>query len=65
MHISDITDWQKSSFSPDGNACIEMASATGPSLCLRESDDPATVLTTSPPRLRALLALARTRPLVS
>lgn len=50
-------DWQKSSFStgdPNQN-CLEVGLASNGSLGLRESDDPATVLTTSPARLAALL----------
>ncbi|WP_262704918.1 MULTISPECIES: DUF397 domain-containing protein [Streptomyces] len=49
-------NWQKSSYSSagDGNSCIELASI-GTTVALRESDDPRTVLTTSPARLGALL----------
>jgi uncharacterized protein DUF397 len=49
--------WQKSSFSGggEGNSCLELATApTGPPL--RESDDPTTILTTTPARLTALLS---------
>jgi hypothetical protein len=49
--------WQKSSFSGfgDGNDCLELANApAGPAL--RESDDPTTILPTTPPRLAALLS---------
>jgi hypothetical protein len=52
--------WQKSSFSggAEGNACLELATApTGPAI--RESDDPTTVLPTTPARLAALLAAVR------
>ncbi|WP_329373660.1 DUF397 domain-containing protein [Streptomyces sp. NBC_01483] len=51
--------WQKSSFSGsgDGNTCLELASTpTSPTLHLRESDTPATVLTTAPTALAHLLA---------
>ncbi|MFS7878777.1 DUF397 domain-containing protein [Streptomyces asiaticus] len=49
-------NWQKSSYSSagDGNSCIELA-FIGTTVALRESDDPRTVLTTSPARLGALL----------
>jgi Domain of unknown function (DUF397) len=51
--------WQKSSFSgmePDNN-CLELAAFPhGPAL--RESDDPAVVLATTPARLAALLRAA-------
>jgi hypothetical protein len=53
--------WQKSSFSGggDGNECLELAAAPiGPAL--RESDDPATVLATTPTRLAALLSALKT-----
>ncbi|MFI5797280.1 DUF397 domain-containing protein [Streptomyces sp. NPDC051677] len=53
-------NWQKSSFSGsgDGNACLELAS-TPTTLRLRESDTPATVLTTTPAAVAHLLAKAR------
>ncbi|OPF83379.1 DUF397 domain-containing protein [Streptomyces antioxidans] len=53
--MSEI-NWRKSSYSGagDGNSCIELA-LIGTTVALRESDDPRTVLTTSPARLGALL----------
>jgi hypothetical protein len=53
--------WQKSSFSSgDVNQdCLEVAHAPGGRLHLRESDDPATVLTAAPTRLAALLRRLR------
>ncbi|MCX5170593.1 DUF397 domain-containing protein [Streptomyces antibioticus] len=53
--------WQKSSFSGggDGNNCLELAS-TPTTLHLRESDTPATVLTTTPTPLAHLLTRIRT-----
>ncbi|MEO3754286.1 DUF397 domain-containing protein [Streptomyces sp. B6B3] len=51
-------EWQKSSFSSaDVNQnCVEIARAPqGGHVWLRESDEPGTVLTTSPARLAALL----------
>jgi len=49
-------NWQKSSFSGggDGNACVELATAPG-TIHLRESDTPATHLTTTPTSLSHLL----------
>jgi hypothetical protein len=49
--------WQKSSFSGggEGNSCLELATAGHHRMAFRESDDPATVLTTTPGRLAALL----------
>jgi hypothetical protein len=48
--------WQKSSFSGggEGNDCLELAAAPT-TLHLRESDDPTTVLTTTPTSLAHLL----------
>ncbi|GGZ82263.1 DUF397 domain-containing protein [Streptomyces echinoruber] len=53
--------WQKSSFSEggDGNTCIELAASTPATLHLRESDDPATVLTTTRDPLAHLLDALR------
>lgn len=53
--------WQKSSFSGggEGNACVELASTTV-ALHLRESDAPATVLTTTPAPVSHLLQAIRT-----
>ncbi|WP_416982872.1 DUF397 domain-containing protein [Streptomyces sp. T028] len=50
-------NWQKSSFSGsgDGNNCLELA-GTPTTLHLRESDTPATILTTTPAALHHLLA---------
>ncbi|MET9501740.1 DUF397 domain-containing protein [Streptomyces sp. NPDC006622] len=53
-------NWQKSSYSGfgDGNDCLELAS-TPTTLHLRESDTPATVLTTTPAPLTHLLDAIR------
>ncbi|MFD3515372.1 DUF397 domain-containing protein [Streptomyces sp. NPDC058657] len=50
------TAWQKSSFSGggEGNACVELASHAH-TLLLRESEDPAHILTPAPTALAALL----------
>ncbi|MER6137298.1 DUF397 domain-containing protein [Streptomyces sp. NPDC001815] len=49
-------NWQKSSFSGggDGNACLELAT-TPHTIHLRESDDPAIQLVTTPTPLAHLL----------
>ncbi|MGI3225853.1 DUF397 domain-containing protein [Streptomyces sp. GTA36] len=51
-----MIQWQKSSFSGggDGNECVELASGDG-MLLLRESDDPARILSATPTGLAALL----------
>ncbi|MEU5421090.1 DUF397 domain-containing protein [Streptomyces sp. NPDC020799] len=46
--------WQKSSYSGDASNCLNIATADS-SLLLRESDDPASVLTLSPTKLHALI----------
>ncbi|WP_369261222.1 DUF397 domain-containing protein [Streptomyces sp. R35] len=54
-------NWRKSSYSGpgDGDSCVELAS-TPTTLRLRESDDPATILTTTPTPLAQLLQAIRT-----
>ncbi|WP_119581840.1 DUF397 domain-containing protein [Streptomyces europaeiscabiei] len=50
--------WQKSTFSDggDGNTCVELAAAADAlAIHLRESDTPATVLTTTPAPVTELL----------
>jgi uncharacterized protein DUF397 len=60
--VSIPVHWQKSSFSSEGSACLELATtADGRVRLFRESDEPSTVLTTTPTRIRALLLLAKTR----
>jgi hypothetical protein len=53
-------EWQQSSFSSgDGSTnCVELA-MTADAVCLRESDDPATVLIAHPARMAALLSHIR------
>lgn len=49
--------WRKSSFSePGSDTCVEIAGSSTSGPHLRESTDPATVITTTRPALRALLA---------
>ncbi|MET7827811.1 DUF397 domain-containing protein [Streptomyces sp. NPDC005386] len=54
-------NWRKSSFSGpgDGDSCVELASTPG-TLHLRESDDPTTILTTTPAPIGHLLNAIRT-----
>ncbi|GAB2598107.1 hypothetical protein GCM10027168_33780 [Streptomyces capparidis] len=47
-------NWQKSSFSGGDARCVEVARQSR-TILLRESTDPAEVLTTTVPRLRELL----------
>jgi hypothetical protein len=51
-----MTQWQKSSFSggANGNECVELAHGEA-TLLLRESDDPARIITVTPTALAALL----------
>lgn len=50
-------NWQKSSFSGsgDGNNCVELAAISPALVGLRESDTPATILTTTPVPITELL----------
>jgi hypothetical protein len=50
--------WYKSSFSADTGSCVEVAEQDGWVL-LRESDDPESVVRTTPRKLRAFLAGAK------
>lgn len=54
--MPEALHWQKSSFSggDDDTNCLEIATAPT-ALHLRESDDPATLLTPAPTALNALL----------
>lgn len=54
--MTDHINWQKSSFSgaDDSPNCVELARADG-QILLRESDEPDTIVTTSPAKLRAFL----------
>ncbi|MEU1823429.1 DUF397 domain-containing protein [Streptomyces abikoensis] len=57
---SDIA-WQKSSYSGGGGEqCVEI-SAHPHTIAIRESDIPTVVVTTTPPRFRALIASVRGR----
>ncbi|MFD9463688.1 DUF397 domain-containing protein [Streptomyces sp. NPDC060027] len=58
--MSTPGNWQKSSYSGpgDGDSCVELAS-TQATLHLRESDDPATVLSTNPAPVGHLLQAIR------
>ncbi|BBJ43920.1 hypothetical protein SSPO_066380 [Streptomyces antimycoticus] len=48
--------WRKSSYSgdADGNNCVELAQCDATAILLRESDEPQTVIATTPAALRAL-----------
>ncbi|MFI9463264.1 DUF397 domain-containing protein [Streptomyces xiamenensis] len=51
--MSDLC-WQKSSFSEDGNNCVEIA-PSGADIALRESDDPDRVVTARRAAFRGLV----------
>jgi hypothetical protein len=59
--MTQALHWQKSTFSggAEGNACVELA-ASPAQAHLRESDTPATVLTTTPAAVANLLSGIRT-----
>ncbi|MGO4424492.1 DUF397 domain-containing protein [Streptomyces sp. MCAF7] len=52
-------DWQKSSYSAQGNACLYVSSTADATIRLRESDAPDTILTTTPTALRSLIRSAK------
>lgn len=57
--MSDIQHWRKSSYSGDAaNNCVELA-RTPDTVLLRESDEPHTVIATTPAALRALTRAVR------
>ncbi|MFF7995605.1 DUF397 domain-containing protein [Kitasatospora xanthocidica] len=51
-------NWQKSSFSNDQTNCVEIASV-GELVHIRESDDPATIVTTTRAKLDAWIRGAK------
>ncbi|WP_078897735.1 DUF397 domain-containing protein [Streptomyces rimosus] len=51
--------WQKSSYSSEGNNCLELAVGTDGEVLVRESDDPSIVVATSPAVVGGLLRAAQ------
>jgi len=51
--------WQKSTYSSEGNNCLELASTPDGTIHLRESDTPTTALTLRATTLNPLLSAAR------
>lgn len=51
--------WRKSSFSHEGANCLNVAAGGPGDVRLRESDDPGTVLATTPAALGAFIQAAR------
>ena len=54
MRVSTF-NWQKSSFSAEAANCVYVAAADDGTIKLRESDDPGTIVTTTPENLRAFI----------
>ncbi|MEU1948917.1 DUF397 domain-containing protein [Streptomyces sp. NPDC020125] len=52
-------EWQKSSYSSTGNACLYVSAPDNATIRLRESDEPETILTTTPTTLSALIRSAK------
>ncbi|MEV5594707.1 DUF397 domain-containing protein [Streptomyces sp. NPDC052496] len=48
-------DWQTSSYCGTGNNCLAIATSPDGSACLRESETPDAILTTSRPQLSSLI----------
>ncbi|MEU2874147.1 DUF397 domain-containing protein [Streptomyces olivoreticuli] len=52
------TQWQKSSYSTDGNECVELA-RSAEAILMRESDTPDLIVTATPAKLRVFLRAAK------
>ncbi|GGS04773.1 hypothetical protein GCM10010269_49660 [Streptomyces humidus] len=52
-------NWQKSTYSEEGSACIYLAATPTGTILLRESDEPETIVTTGPNQLGALISALR------
>ncbi|WP_461032761.1 DUF397 domain-containing protein [Streptomyces mayteni] len=46
--------WEKSSYSNEGANCVNLGTSPEGIICLRESDDPAVVLVSTPAAVRGL-----------
>ncbi|WP_413801328.1 DUF397 domain-containing protein [Streptomyces iranensis] len=51
--------WRKSSYSAQGANCLYVSAPDGATIRLRESDEPDTILTTTPTTLSALIRSAK------
>ncbi|MEE1939362.1 DUF397 domain-containing protein [Streptomyces sp. TRM 70361] len=51
--------WQKSSYSGEAANCVYVAAGDCRTVRMRESDDPSTVLTTTPEELAAFIRAAK------
>jgi len=54
-------NWQKSTYSESGSSCVYVATTPAGTILLRESDAPATILTTGPRQLGALIAILQSQ----
>ncbi|MGA6156330.1 DUF397 domain-containing protein [Stenotrophomonas sp. NPDC087984] len=52
-------DWQKSSYSQEGSACLYVAAPAPHTIALRESDEPDVILTTTPATLGTFIRAAK------
>ncbi|AGP54470.1 DUF397 domain-containing protein [Streptomyces rapamycinicus] len=52
-------DWQKSSYSQEGSACLYVAVPAPHTVRLRESDEPDVILTTTPATLGTFIHAAK------
>ncbi|QHY95964.1 hypothetical protein SSPS47_12630 [Streptomyces sp. S4.7] len=50
-----VLNWQKSSFSANANSCVNVSASDDGTVKIRESDDPDTIVTTTPEKLRAFI----------
>ncbi|GAA2620843.1 DUF397 domain-containing protein [Streptomyces vastus] len=51
--------WQKSTYSQEASACVNVATTPAGTILLRESDTPEAILTTGPRQLHALITALR------
>ncbi len=59
MNELSTHDWRKSSYSAEANACLYVSAPDSATIRLRESDEPDTILTTTPTALAALIHSAK------
>ncbi|WP_327315033.1 DUF397 domain-containing protein [Streptomyces sp. NBC_01235] len=52
-------NWQKSTYSEEGSACVYLATTPTGTILLRESDEPEIILATGPRQLGALITTLR------
>jgi hypothetical protein len=54
-------NWQKSTYSEEGSSCVYLAATPDDRIAIRESDEPAAILITTPATLRTLIQAIKSR----